>query len=416
MLIKFNWIKQEFKFISRIEFNEKLYDIRHRYYMRQIATTVCRRIGFFYNTYQLIEGNQSAELRVFDVAQNEIVRYKYMNSQLTTDEQNDGITGSYCYEVVDEMFKKQFGYSVFRAFSGQKYREIYTAIKKCVPKQPHYAIETRLLDNGYKSDVSSAFPTQLIKSLPTLHNYKQFNGRVEPTEDYPFAFYLNSHHLKIYGELDSRDFENKFYYKYYNIYTNDFVPEDKEVTILCKKSEYSFEDIMRNLYNNRKINTENKKIMNAFIGVLHYNKNPQCSHLAAVVIARCVKDMCDRAKQIEAEGNKVYLISTDAILWRGKQSSVSSKEKYLGSFTIEEENIRFCIRSCNCYQFEHNGQVITKFSGKNEVTRTNMQFEEIFNYSQEEVELKDIYSIDGYFLDKNELEEYKNGNLFRQSE
>ena len=74
----------------------------------------------------------------------------------------------------------------------------------------------------------------------------------------------------------------------------------------------------------------------------------------------------------------------------------------------EEKNIKFCVRGCNCYQYEHEGTVITKFSGKSEFVRTNMALGDIFNCSEEEIELKDIFKLDGYFLDKLEKEKYKN--------
>ena len=416
MLLKQNWAHQQFKFLNREEFNQKLFDVRNnKKYLKQIPNIVCRRIGYFYNTYQLIEGSSWAELRIYDIENYEIERYKYMNTQLTTDEQNDGITGAYCYEKVNELFKKQYGISIFNAFSGRKYRKIYFNVKKCVPKQPHYFVETNVIDKGFKADVSSAFPAQAIKNLPTFKDCIQVEGRVDPTEEYPFAFYLNSHHIKILNELDSHDFENKFYMEYYDKMYNDFVPDNKEITLLCKKSEYSFDKIFKKLYKERKINTENKKIMNAFIGVLHYNTNPQCSHIASCIIARCVKDMCDRAKVLEEQGNKVFLISTDSILWRGSESNVATDEKFLGSFTNEEKNIKFCVRGCNCYQFEHEGTVITKFSGKSEFVRTNMALGDIFNCSEEEIELKDIFKLDGYFLDKLEKEKYKNGELFAES-
>lgn len=415
MILTHNWAHQDFKFITRDEFNKKLFEIRNKLYLKKIPNIVCRRLGSFYNTYQLIEGSSWGEIRLYDIENCEIERYKYMNSQLTSDEQNDGITGAYCYDRVNEMFKKQYGLSIFNAFSGRKYRKLYFDIKHCVPKQPHYFVETDVIDKGYKADVSSAFPTQAVKSLPRFDDCQILDGRIEPTEEYPFAFYLKSHHLKIFNELDSRDFENKFYLEYYYKVYNDFVPENMEKTVLCKKSEYSFDKIMKKLYNNRKINTENKKIMNAFIGVLHYNTNPQCSHIAACIIARCVKDMCERAKILEEQGNKVYLISTDSILWRGNPSDVATDEKFMGSFTMEEKNIRFCVRGCNCYQYEHEGIVITKFSGKSEFVRANMELGEIFKFDKEEIDLKEIFKIDGYFLDKNELEEYQNGRLFAKS-
>lgn len=408
-LLKLNWIDEEIEFVDRETFNKTLFNCRKSSHLKNIPNVICRRCGFFYNTFQNLTFQTSGELRICDVKNNLTKRMKYMNSQLEIDSQNDGITGSYCFERVNDLFVEKNQISIFKAFSGLKYKELYFQLKKCVPKQPHFAKMTEVVESsGFKADVSSAFPFQASKSLPTLHGSKLIEGRVDPSEEYPFAFYLKSHHLKIFNELDSKTFDNRFYFRYYNDVYNDFIPDQFEKTLLCKKSEFSLKDILFDLYSKRKLFPENKKIMNAFIGVMHYNANPQLAHLAVVIIARCVKDMIERAEKIENEGGKVFLISTDSILWKGSESSVVDYEKKMGAFCYENKNIRFCVRSTNCYQIENeSGFVETKFSGKSESFRKNMKLGEILKLSDVEIELKEIFKKDGYFLTKEELEIYE---------
>ena len=405
-----NWLDVDFKFINRQEYNKKLKELREDKSLKQIKEQNFRRLAYYDNTYQVIEKRKDAsELRIYK--NGDLYRFKYINStQQTIDRvNNSGKSPADYFGMIDDAFKAQYGQTIFTAFSGRKYRDIYTAIKKCVPSPPNYALPAKHpYKNCYKSDVSSAYPYELSKDLPTLHDCKQISGRVEPTEEYPFAFYLTSHHLAIYNELDSRKFCTKFYSQYYVKKYNDFVPDEKEITILCKKSKFSFKDIMSDFYAKRKTMPDAKDAMNITIGCFHYNENPMEAHLAAVVLARCVERMNKQAIQIEKEKNKVILINTDCIIWKGQQSflSIPKCQKALGTFTVEEENIPVCVRSVKCYQFYHtldDGKqvVVTKYAGDREHLTADLEFGYVLELSDETIDkmFKTIKRIDGYYVE-----------------
>ena len=168
---------------------------------------------------------------------------------------------------------------------------------------------------------------------------------------------LNSHHVKIYNELFTKDFgKSRYYTPYHDPETkwkpNDSIKPEDEITVLCKKSNYDMSDIFTEIYNMRKEKPELKLYMNACIGYFHRNNNPVLSPIAAVVLARCAHEMLERCKKQKKEGNTVVLINTDSIIWKGKQSKISEYKKYFGSFTAEYEDTRVAILSVKAYQVE----------------------------------------------------------------
>ena len=404
-VLTLNWALKPFEFISREQYNNMLDELRADPDLEEIPEMKDpRRYAFFANTFQVIpRGNTAAEIRVRkDYGHGmETHRFKYQNSQETVEEQNTGLSGGEAYDILDGMFTARYGKTIFTAFTGREYKELYFRIKKCVPPQIHYAVPTKKpLGGGYKADVSSCFPAELSRILPTLHGSKIVKGHIRPNEQFPFAFYLNSHHLAIYKEFDTHELNNRWYYDYYRTtYTPVF--EADEETLLCPASEYSFEPIMRKLYNGRKDHAENKEVMNKTIGVFHYNGNPRLAHLAAVAIARSIYHMCIRANWLESEGNKVYHIATYAILWQGQLSPcVCTGDKDMGQFMLEERNIKFCVRSANCYQFQReDGSVVTKFSGNvPKAERDAMQLGDVLSFSDERLKIKRIRrTADGHF-------------------
>lgn len=278
---------------------------------------------------------------------------------------NSGMSGQDAYEYINQKYKenkkKHKNDSLFTDISGNKYSNEYKAIKKCVPAAINYCLKGRInkiTDSTYKADVSSAYPTACCGSIPTLHGCKRVSGRVEPTAEYPFAFYIKSHHLAIYNELDTRKFKGNIYYPQYSNQAdnNSWMPNDKikikdDETILCKDSGISLKSIFEELYNGRKEHEEFKFIMNAFIGRCQLNSNPIMSHLSAVVLARTVKAMLDRCSKLSAEGSVPIFISTDSIAWYGKPSECASFDKYLGSFTYEAYDSKFFLRGLKAYQY-----------------------------------------------------------------
>ncbi len=414
------WQREPFTYISREEYNDILYRLRNDPELRLIPTANSRRAGYFYNTWQHIIRQQAAEIRLMRVTDGyEVKRFKYMNSQLTVEEQNDGLTGADAYDIVDDLFKNVYGISLERAFSSRNMSDYWQALKDCVPIQPHYASRCDVTDHGYKADVSSAFGSQCLKPLPTLKGSIVVNGRSDPSTIYPFAFYLKSHHFAIYGEFDTREFgKTVFYNHYYTKVYDDFVAAKDEVTILCPACECNLGNIVQRLYDDRGVHPENKKVINACIGMFHCRSNPRLAHVAAVIIGRCVYDMCCvKARQLVRAKNTVHLISTDSIIWAGRPSKITVKEKFLGAFVEEESDVRFCVRSSNCYQYERrDGTVVTRYSGQIRSNRGTLKLGEIFTMSSEDIRLDAIYPVDGYFLTGFERKEYEEGRLYHGEE
>lgn len=390
-----NWVKEETTIVSINEYNDILKSLINNKEIREIAPQNIGKMVRFGDTYQIIRSESYLELRVFYDA---IKKYRVSLTGVKASTKNAGWEG---YQYINTEFKEIYKKALMNAFSGYEYKEQYTAIKKCVITQVDYCSKIRMgkiVDHCFKSDVSSAYPTQMTKSLPTLHGFKQLKGRVEPTEEYPFAFYLKSHHVKIYNELYTADFKNSRFYTAYRDpttkwYADDSIKPEDDETILCKKSEYSMKSIFEEIYNMRHEHPELKTYMVACIGFFHRNNNPVMSPVAAVVLARCAHDMLKRCEILENEGNEIILINTDSIIWRGKQSSISDTEKHLGSFSIEYEDTRVAVSSVKAYQIENkDGTALTRHSGLDKNISRKLKFGEIFDY-------KGYESHEDYFVD-----------------
>ena len=313
-----------------------------------------------------------------------------VNSEIVENEK----TGMYYYQTLEDKFNECNGTktcALESIFSGRKYKWEYTSIKELVPVQISFInpfFVRKKLGSKYntkpifKADVSSAFPTQIMKDLPTLHNCIRVGGRVEPSEDFPFAFYLKSKHIKTYDGYDSHELDSVFYTKYYKC--DDSVSAEDDETILCPKMSKKYHEALMKAfqycYDHRKEDADNKMIMNATIGYFHRNNNPALSMIAAIVILRCNVDMIRRCKQLTSEGNKVLFIATDSIAWMGKLSSVATDEKHLGTFTYEGKDIEFLGLSPKAYQWVNSeGKCTTKYSGMKKEESAKLKFGELID-------------------------------------
>ena len=267
-------------------------------------------------------------------------------------------------------------------------------IKQCVPGYLNYSnsiFARKFLKNVCKADISSAFPFQLSKDLPTLEDCKIIKGKAEPTEEYPFAFYINSHHLAIYNELKTEDFITHKYKgnldvrgneKRYNIVS----PEDEE-TILCKRSDYKLDKVMRKYYDGRKTNEEYKAIMNTGIGAMHMNTRPEMAHIAAISIARYIYQIQSLAQKLDNEGKFILCIMTDSIAWLGGESKVPTTIKDLGNFVSEYVNADFVYTGAKAYQIKKDNIIKTSWSGKKK-DKEDFEWGDILKY---ELDIETVY-------------------------
>lgn len=359
-----NWGNVKSKYINIAQFNDIVKELKSNDY-KQSRCYKIKNIIWFFSRFIEYQTDSSVVLCYIDKKTNEahkyIVKLTVDNEESTADT-NEVISGMDAYIHIEELWqsfnnKKE---TLYRYYSGQNYIKQYKLIKHCVPVQISYIndyIKDTVVDNCYKADISSAFPSQLLKDIPTLHNCKEVKGFAEPDPEYPFAFYTKSGHINIYNELDTRNWKNSAYYRF-----NDrFTETNEEITILCKKAEINMKEVFEYLYENRKQYPEMKLWMNACIGYFHRNQDPRLSHIAAVTIARNNQRMINYCNLLKDEDNHPLYIATDSIVWLGKESSIAVKEKYLGSFTYESHNNKFFGKDIGAYQmYLDDGSLLTK--------------------------------------------------------
>lgn len=359
--MKICYLNIPLEYITRDKVNETLDFIKSKN-LKRANFNLTKPIQYFHKKYQVKKSDTSVEI-IYCIG-GTFKRYKWSKDKAYPEAiDNCGMTGQTSYEYINNEYlkTKKNKKSLFSDISGKKYVKEYTAIKKCVPAAINYArneVKNKIINKVYKADVSSAYPSAACGTIPTLHGCKTINGRIEPNQEYPFAFYINSHHLKIYNELDTRTFKKSFYYPQYknpaeelSWHPIDNIKDEDEITILCKDSGISLKNIFESMYNNRKERTEFKFIMNAFIGRCQYNNDPFMSHFSAVVLARTVNNMLERCKIMKSENSYPIFISTDSIAWVGNPSKCATFEKYLGSFTYEAYDSKFFLRGLKAYQY-----------------------------------------------------------------
>ena len=374
-LLQFNWVKLNIKY-RRIANKWFMFDSENRKEIRV-------------NRELKVETETDKDGNINYVCTAEFHRYIWLKDKVIPVEESiidDEKSGMQAYRAIEDKFNYYNNTKTLALesiFSGRKYRPEYSLIKGCVPVQIQFmniGYKGKIVEGVYKADVSSAFPTQIIRDLPTLHGSIIVPGRVEPSEKFPFAFYVNSHHIKTLDGYDSHDLNCWYYREYYKC--DDSIKDDDEVTILCPKMSEKYHEALakafEDCYNHRKDDQFNKFVMNSSIGYFQRNNNPALSFISAIVILRCNIDMIRRCYQLEEEGNTVLFIATDSIAWKGKLSSVATDEKYLGSFTYEGKNTKFLGYSSKAYQWLNSeGKCITKYSGMKKEESAKLKFGEL---------------------------------------
>lgn len=277
----------------------------------------------------------------------------------------EGGAGHKGWNTLDDFFYKQYGMGLEKAFGviPVENRQI-SWITKCV-KSVKYAfyvdrfVTNKSLKKLYKADISSAYPNNLRGLLPNAHTAIKVEGRVAPTEEYPFAFYPESGHVAEYGKYDTHELRNNKWYKRFEnqnrencIKRNEtFVTFDdtvKETTVLMKASILTLDQAVQKMYwvkenaDDKKTRDWYKWMLNAMIGFMsseinnweHYQ-----GHIAAVVYCRQIARMIELAETLEKDGNCPIYFAIDCIIWIGKPSALTTTKKSLGAFVQEANNV-----------------------------------------------------------------------------
>ena len=274
-------------------------------------------------------------------------------------------------------FDEVYGYDR-KLWEGEE--EPFWMLKQCVPAPLNYADDNftnRTLYSCYKGDVSSAYPFEAAKTLPTLKGMQIVKGKQKANDEFPFAFRPSEGTVEIYGEFDSAYFFERKEYKYRWL-PDPWYPDD--ITILCKAADDNYlGDIFRTKYANRQKHPKNKSCMNSFIGFCHMNSCPRYAHIAAVVLARCNHRMLTLADELRRRGQDPALINVDSILWIGDdQPDLLQAGKSFGAFHAEHKNCEAIIASAKKYQIlDADGTLFNTWSGCKTDKQRSLKFGDI---------------------------------------
>ena len=279
---------------------------------------------------------------------------------------DEHVSGGAAYKEINKQFQNLYHLPFARAFGVWKRGELDTESKD---KEYHYPLEQCnaalpaiidcddlckhvLLTGVYKADISSAYPYQLTKPLPTtVGMIGPIKGQAGYFEGF-VTFWTKSGHI-IAEDVDTRILAQHPLYE--NRHKFKDIPAEEEVSYLLPLCKYSLAPIMENLYNGRKEDPKNKGVMNSFVGMLRSRKEFQSAymgHISALVYARHIAYMCGLYDQLKRDNCYPIMYATDSIMWLGGPCRTAEKRKYLGSFTSEYENCRAVFTSCGNYAIE----------------------------------------------------------------
>lgn len=282
------------------------------------------------------------------------------------------VTGYRSFYKIINWFKKTHRKEFSTVFGGGD-AMLWKQIRRCIPRPVNYGYAVpRILSNVYKADISSAYAFEGSKSLPTLIDYKRVAGREDPSPEYPFVFYLRSHHIAIYNELDTREFlEFDDWYDTREMYSST----DKEISICCRCAEDNLKSVFTHYYDGRTTHPEYKQYMNLFVGYCYRMERPEYSHISAVILARSAMRILKYAAEIQKRSNLVRLIATDSVLWVGQPVDFTTDKKYFGAFVQEYSDIQAVVMGAKKYQLlTSDNEVITRWAGVKSDLVTDMKF------------------------------------------
>ena len=266
--------------------------------------------------------------------------------------------GNYAYNTVRKYFNEQYGVGFKKAFGITE-----AEFKYCVPKQFYWKddrYQNVILNNISSVDFCSHYPTNLCGSLPDAHTAKKMPGRIAPTAEYPFAFYLRSGCVAEYNNFDTHDWVNSrffssLFFDYQISNMINFNDDTDEVTVLMKASKYELTEAMHYFYNKRHDNELFKLVMNAFIGTLHSVSytNKKYAHIAAIAIARANEKMRKLAETIK---HPIH-ICVDGLIYQGNQI-LGTNKKELGQCNQEFLSCEFKFTGMNVYVAKKDNKII----------------------------------------------------------
>lgn len=411
-----NWSKVKIEKVDADKWNTTVNMLQNEFKMTRLPNREDGRryteLGKLVKHYFVVQRRNSWLLHYLDMDDAHILEL------CPNTEDDNPYTGSDAMMALSSKFKELTGRSFYSEFTTYNENlELRKELKQCVPAPVNWARAPMVgnvfyADNFFKNDISSAYPAMASMKLPKLKEFKKVAGRVEPTKEYPFAFYLNSRTMAVLDEFDSRTWENNPFYMVssnplqptvnYIYQPNYNVRPQDETTLLLKQSSYSLADTMKYFYNLRKEKPEYKFFMNAFLGFLHREANPEFPHIAAVVLGRCVNFILEKADYLRNNNQFVCLIATDSIGWSGTAvPEITDTKKQLGAFISEYKDAEFCCKGPKCYQIKADEITKTVWAGVSKKETANLKFGEIAtaSFKRKIFKLNDDATIRSEFLD-----------------
>lgn len=305
-------------------------------------------------------------------------------------------------KYINDEFKKQYNVSLREAYGYTPYQ-----YKNCIPRELHFVNPVYLstVDNVKRLYVSSIdacsqYPSNIRGRLPDFHTAVTVEGTVKPTEEYPFAFYINSGLLAEYDQYDTHDWlkhplRNKLFYtneaKQDSIRKHKYDADkiitleqkleylehpERDVTVLMRSSEYELTDVYTELYKKRQQDDETYKlVLNSSIGSFHTRKYEcyKLAHIVAVVLGRSNNKMIKMIQDIGVLN--VVQVCVDGVIYTGdtkhggdvKQLGLFKQEVTGGRCIITGENqyiITYCENNEIKYKTRHAGYNVNKETGE----------------------------------------------------
>lgn len=361
---KLNWRKDATHIrVNHGEWNELVDTLIEEGYTENTTTLKTTIRSFPYGSFKFDDNKRDKDMYAVNW-EGELLHFYTANDDEKNSDEHVG--GMEAYKEINKQFINLHKITFAKAFGTWRRGELDSEAKE---KEYHYELEQcnfalpaiidcdelckhLLLENVYKADISSAYPYQLTKPLPTtVGMIGPLKGQAGIFPGY-VTYWTKSGHI-LAEDIDTRILAQHPLYE--NRHKFKDIPAEEEVSYLLPLSKYSLKPIMENLYKNRKIDPKNKGVMNSFIGILRSRKEWQklyMGHISSLVYARHISYMCELYDYLKADGRYPIMYATDSIMWIGGPSRATEKEKYLGSFTLEYEQCRAVFTSCGNYAIE----------------------------------------------------------------
>ena len=325
-------------FLTQKEFVKKFNELKET---RKLVKYSTRRQDYTDKTFSF--SKKGDYFRMFCYEDEKYITYSTNSTQDSKNGQE--YEGSRAISLFNSAFKARKGISLYKC-----YGTVNESFKAYIPKQFSYVNENYLNKEIKASgvDFSSSYPSCMCGPLPDSHTAIEVEGYVDPTKEYPFAFYTNGYCAE-YEVFDTREWKGNYYFKYLFNYFNIKKLRNVEVkTILMKASPIRMDDIWEDFYNNRKISDEAKLVMNRAIGMMHTKKytSHKYAHLVAIAIGRNNQRILNLAKKISYD--KVVHICVDGIIYNTYQV-FGNDEKKLGNLYQEFVGCDFKMTGPNKY-------------------------------------------------------------------